>query len=192
MHALLFEVLPNPGHEPRYFDHVNRLKPALEKHDGLVWLDRFRSLSNPKKLLSHQLWRDEKVIAGWRQDKQHKAVQQAGREVHFEDYRIRVAALVMRIEAQTRTRFEPEVPGNKRAVMVVSGDAAFKQQLSDPFQSINREGMFVEIQGADDDLTLEKRLDEFAFMPGFSDGFVAVTLRDYSMHNRAEVPVDAA
>lgn len=94
MYALFFEVRPKPGHLPHYFEHVERLRPALARHTGLLFLDRYRSLSDEAVLLSHQHWRDEAAILGWRRDSLHLQSQQAGRYQHFADYRIRVASLV--------------------------------------------------------------------------------------------------
>jgi hypothetical protein len=41
--GLFFEVAPNPGHSNHYFSYVEKLKPELEKHDGLIWLNRYRA-----------------------------------------------------------------------------------------------------------------------------------------------------
>ena len=64
MLALLFEVTPKPDGTQRYLDIAGRLKPALEKHDGFLFIDRYRSLSRPDTILSHSLWRDEASLAG--------------------------------------------------------------------------------------------------------------------------------
>ena len=90
MHGLFFEMRPKPGHMAHYFAHVDRLKPVLARHHGMVFLDRYRPLDDAEALLSHQLWADEAAIAAWRADPTHRASQAAGRRVHFEDYRIRV------------------------------------------------------------------------------------------------------
>ena len=88
--GLFFEVVPNPGHLSHYFDYVEKLKPELEKHIGLIWLYRYRALFDDHCLLSHQLWDSEKSLENWRQNKLHRLAQKAGIEKHFRDYRIRV------------------------------------------------------------------------------------------------------
>ena len=88
--GLFFEVVPNPGHLSHYFDYVEKLKPELEKHKGLIWLNRYRALFDDHCLLSHQLWDSEKSLENWRQNKLHRLAQKAGIEKHFRDYRIRV------------------------------------------------------------------------------------------------------
>ena len=91
MHGLFFDVQPKPGHMPHYFDHVNRLKPILAAHAGLMFLDRYQPRDDAGALLSHQLWADEQAIAAWRAESTHRASQAAGRRIHFDGYRIRVA-----------------------------------------------------------------------------------------------------
>ena len=67
MQAVFFEVQPYPGHMGHYFEHVDRLRPVLTQHDGMVWIDRFRPIGRDDALLSHQLWRDETAMpaGGW-------------------------------------------------------------------------------------------------------------------------------
>src|SRR5258706_114401 len=94
MLALLFEVTPKPDGTQRYLDIAGRLKPALEKHDGFLFIDRYRSLSRPDTILSHSLWRDEAALAAWRAFEPHHHAQLAGREKVFADYRLRIADVV--------------------------------------------------------------------------------------------------
>ena len=68
MRALLFEVLPRPDHEGHYFDRAAELKQVLERHAGLLFLDRYRSQSRPGLILSHSLWQDEEALVAWRRD----------------------------------------------------------------------------------------------------------------------------
>ena len=88
--GLFFEVVPNPGHLDHYFLYVEKLKPELEKHEGLIRLNRYRALLDDKSLLSHQLWDSEKSLGNWRQNKMHRLAQKAGIKTHFNDYRIRI------------------------------------------------------------------------------------------------------
>ena len=88
--GLFFEVVPNPGHLNHYFSYVEKLKPELEKHGGLIRLNRYRALLDDQSLLSHQLWDNEKSLENWRQNKKHREAQKAGIKTHFKDYRIRI------------------------------------------------------------------------------------------------------
>ena len=64
--GLFFEVTPHLGHSNHYFSYVEKLKPELAKHPGLVWLNRYQTLSDDCSLLSYQLWENEKSIENWR------------------------------------------------------------------------------------------------------------------------------
>ena len=94
MHVVIFEVEPEAGREQDYLDIAARLRPELEKIDGFISIERFRSLSQEAKILSLSFWRDEEAVARWRQQEQHQAAQRAGRDRIFRDYRIRVAAVM--------------------------------------------------------------------------------------------------
>lgn len=82
------------GHSEHYFCYVEKLKPELAKHAGLMWLNRYQGLSDDCSLLSYQLWDNEKSIESWRNNKMHRLAQEAGIRAHFKDYRIRVGERV--------------------------------------------------------------------------------------------------
>jgi heme-degrading monooxygenase HmoA len=94
MYAVIFEVEPEPGRLQDYLDIAARLRPYLEKVDGFISIERFKSLSQDGKILSLSFWRDEQAIARWREQEQHHVAQRTGRDRIFRDYRIRVAAVV--------------------------------------------------------------------------------------------------
>ena len=92
--GLFFEVTPHLGHSEHYFSYVEKLKPELAKHSGLVWLNRYQTLADDCSLLSYQLWENEESIENWRNNKMHRLAQEAGIKAHFKDYRIRVGRRV--------------------------------------------------------------------------------------------------
>ena len=92
--GLFFEVTPHQGHLKHYFSYVEKLQPELAKHSGLALLNRYQTLSDDCSLLSYQLWKNEKSIESWRNNKTHRLAQEAGIKVHFKDYRIRVGERV--------------------------------------------------------------------------------------------------
>jgi heme-degrading monooxygenase HmoA len=94
MHAVIFEVEPEPGRRQDYLDIAARLRPELEMIDGFISIERFESLTNPGKILSLSFWRDEASVVRWRGHQEHRAAQRAGRSGIFRDYRLRVAAVV--------------------------------------------------------------------------------------------------
>jgi heme-degrading monooxygenase HmoA len=94
MYAVIFEVEPEAGRVQDYLDIAARLRPELEKIDGFISIERFKSLSQEGKILSLSFWRDEEAIARWRQQEQHQVAQRAGRDRIFRDYRIRVATVL--------------------------------------------------------------------------------------------------
>src|SRR5688572_8780394 len=94
MIAVIFEAVPNPGRKEAYLDAAARLKPLLEKMDGFISIERFESLTQPGKILSLSIWRDEEAVRQWRNVEEHRRIQSAGRQSIFADYRLRVAQVL--------------------------------------------------------------------------------------------------
>ncbi|CNI37984.1 MULTISPECIES: antibiotic biosynthesis monooxygenase [Yersinia] len=94
MIAVIFEVEPAEGEYNTYLEYAATLKSLLEQIDGFISVERFQSLSHPKKLLSLSFWRDEDAVKKWRNIEQHRIAQAAGREGVFSGYRLRVATVV--------------------------------------------------------------------------------------------------
>ena len=69
------------------------LAHLLHGVDGFVSVERFRSLADPRKLLSLSFWRDEDALARWRNTEAHRRAQALGRGTVFEDYRLRIAVV---------------------------------------------------------------------------------------------------
>ncbi|MFZ2651089.1 MAG: antibiotic biosynthesis monooxygenase [Burkholderiaceae bacterium] len=94
MIAVIFEVVPRQGQRDAYLGAAADLGRHLQEADGFVSIERFESLSQPGKLLSLSIWRDEEALRRWRNLEPHRRAQAAGREHIFEDYRLRVAAVI--------------------------------------------------------------------------------------------------
>jgi heme-degrading monooxygenase HmoA len=114
MHAVIFEVEPAPGQLDAYLDIAASLRPELEKIDGFISIERFKSLSNEGKILSLSFWRDEAAIRRWREHRQHHAAQLAGRDRVFADYRLRVAAVVRDYGMNERDEAPQAMPARAR------------------------------------------------------------------------------
>jgi heme-degrading monooxygenase HmoA len=102
MIAVIFEVEPHPDKKSGYLDAAARLRPLLDDVDGFVSIERFESLTQPGKILSLSIWRDEEAVRQWRNVEAHRQVQRAGRQSIFKDYRLRVAHVVRDYGMQAR------------------------------------------------------------------------------------------
>jgi heme-degrading monooxygenase HmoA len=172
MHALFFDMQPKAGHMPHYFAHVDRLRPLLAAHPGLLYLERFRPLDKPDAILSHQHWADEAAIRAWRCDGTHRESQAAGRAVHFEQYRIRVG---------------PEITPEGAGRFVVAAYGAAAAGTGRVHESVTRPGRFLTLADAAQGdaavaLAAEARAD------GAEDVRIFAVSRDYSLTDRAEAP----
>ncbi|MFA6116640.1 MAG: antibiotic biosynthesis monooxygenase [Sphingomonas sp.] len=121
MIAVIFEVRPADGQKARYLDLAAALRPELEAIDGFVSIERFESLAEPGKLLSLSFFRDEAAVAAWRNRPAHRATQKLGRDSVFEDYRLRIAAVVRDYGMSERD----EAPDDSRAAFSPAASAPF-------------------------------------------------------------------
>jgi heme-degrading monooxygenase HmoA len=108
MIAVIFEVQPRPGKRDAYLNTAARLKPALESMDGFISVERFESLTQPGKILSLSIWRDEDAVRAWRNLEEHRRAQEAGRQSIFQDYRLRVAAVIRDYGMNDREQAPPD------------------------------------------------------------------------------------
>ena len=91
MIAVIFEVTPKDGKKDHYLDIAAGLKPLLTEIDGFISVERFQSLTDPRKMLSVSFFENEEALEQWRNVSAHREGQSVGREEIFEDYRIRIA-----------------------------------------------------------------------------------------------------
>ncbi|WP_091846853.1 antibiotic biosynthesis monooxygenase family protein [Palleronia pelagia] len=191
MHCLFFEVRPKLGHLVHYFEHVERLRPALSQHEGLEYIERFTSLTEPDLLLSHQLWRDEDAIIAWRKDVQHRQSQTAGRKVHFADYRIRVGRRILhwRAAAENGPAFFRGDPGrNASYVVALYGSSLGRRAAYTSFESVTRKGRLISLFSTTDLETAEAALTAAISRRGLDEAAVFSIHRDYGMMERAQAP----
>lgn len=112
MIAVIFEVTPHPGGRQTYLDLAAALRSPLDAVDGFVSIERFQSLTDPRKILSLSFWRDEAAVAAWRAVEAHREAQIAGRGGLFADYRLRIASVVRDYGLRERG----EAPEDSRAI----------------------------------------------------------------------------
>ncbi|RCS24429.1 antibiotic biosynthesis monooxygenase [Phyllobacterium salinisoli] len=95
MIAVIFEVWPaDDTRRAQYLDIAAELRDELLGIDGFISIERFQSLNEPGKLLSLSFWRDEEAVKQWRNLPAHRIAQAKGRNSVFEDYRLRIAAVL--------------------------------------------------------------------------------------------------
>jgi heme-degrading monooxygenase HmoA len=94
MIAVIFEVWPKPGHRQQYLDLAAELRPLLAEIDGFISIERFESLTEPGKILSLSVFRDEAAVAAWRNLDAHRRAQVRGRAEVFAAYRLRIAGVI--------------------------------------------------------------------------------------------------
>jgi heme-degrading monooxygenase HmoA len=169
MFGLFFEVIPLDGHAPRYFELAAALKPELERNGGVLFIDRYTSMDRPDVVLSHSWWESEQALIRWREHTQHRAIQRAGREQHFRDYRIRIAVL---------TDHPSQVVTPARCMWASYYDAEpIEHDGGELYRSVYREGKFL-VVGDGVPVKQDRSKDTRTFE----------TIRDYTMHERAEAP----
>lgn len=110
MYAVIFEVEPKPGRKQDYLDIAAALRPALEKIDGFISVERFQSLANEGKILSLSFWRDAEAVKRWREHEQHHRAQLKGRAEVFADYRISVVEVARQYGMHDRAQAPQEMP----------------------------------------------------------------------------------
>jgi len=94
MIAVIFEVWPADGRKDDYLQLAAALRVELERAEGFVSIERFQSLTDPKKLLSLSFWRDEEAVRKWRNNARHRQSQAAGRGGIFAEYRLRIGEVL--------------------------------------------------------------------------------------------------
>ena len=158
--GLFFEVTPNLGHSKHYFSYVEKLRPELVKHSGLVWLNRYQTLSDDCSLLSYQLWENEKSIENWRNNKMHRLAQEAGIKVHFKDYRIRVGERVsLWLQGETSKLNNGSIAKSSSLLLCVQSDAPISQ---DSYAKLGFfESVYCEISDSNQFVTLVRPIDLF-------------------------------
>ena len=168
MIGLFFEVNPLDGHASRYFELAAFLKPELERSGGVLFADRYVSVDRPNIILSHQWWADEESLVRWREHTQHRAIQRAGREKHFKDYRLRIGPAIDPLRAASAAR----------GVWISYHDAEpAAPVVGELFKSVYQEGKFL-VLSEQAPTVQDASADRKAF---------EIT-RDYTMYERTEAP----
>ena len=111
MIAVIFEVEPAEGRVDDYLAIAAAMREELVKQPGFISVERFRSITDPSKLLSLSFWENEEAVRNWRCHAGHRGAQAAGRGGVFAGYRLRVAA-VLRDYGMTERRDQAPADSN--------------------------------------------------------------------------------
>jgi heme-degrading monooxygenase HmoA len=112
MIAVIFEVWPKRAHREDYLAEAKKLRAFLESIDGFISIERFESLSEPGKILSLSFFENEDAVEAWRNTVEHRKAQALGRSKLFDDYRLRIAAILRDYGMNDRA----QVPKDSRAL----------------------------------------------------------------------------
>lgn len=91
MIAMIFEYWLNEEHLNDYRQHSMLLRTLVNEIDGFISIERYRSESDPGKILALGFFRDEEAVQTWRNLPEHRRAQALGRQLFYTDYRLRMA-----------------------------------------------------------------------------------------------------
>jgi heme-degrading monooxygenase HmoA len=156
MFVVIFEVQPRADRWDDYLETAGLLRPDLERIDGFIDNERYRSERDERRILSLSTWRDEKAVVRWRAHGRHHLVgQHRGRSEIFDDYRLRVGEVTADTHppdgaSVTEMRFDETEVGAATAVTITQfGGAGEEVEPAGPlpelveqerYESINRPG----------------------------------------------------
>jgi heme-degrading monooxygenase HmoA len=206
MFAVLFEVQPRPERWNDYLETARMLRPELERIEGFVDNERFRSQRTEGRLLSLSTWRDEKALIRWRtQATHHTRGQKPGREEIFADYHLRVGEITAdskppKDASLREQRFDDTEVGVAKVAAISELGAAEAAAVTFPALAADAPGLvdqewFESITGEGKRLLLTSWLDAAsaerwaaqAAGSGVRTRQVRI-IRDYGMRDRREAP----
>lgn len=167
----------------------------MDAMGGCLFIDRFKSLSRKNLLLSYQVWQDEGSHVAWRVDPKHHTVQETGRERVFDDYRIRIAQILLE-ERADRDAWRPERltpyndPRRRAPTFVVASESSGPtlsietSWRSEVFESVYRPGIFarlIDVRTAEEGARLGLQILQD---PTAEYVRVFQVMRDYGMFDR--------
>lgn len=91
---VLFEVKVKEEGVNAYLALAAGLKEELERAEGFIRAERFKSLVNEGKILSLSVWESEKAVEKWRNTVKHRMSQRQGHDSLFESYTLSVASKI--------------------------------------------------------------------------------------------------
>ena len=92
MIVCIIEFGVRPGQEAEHQRLLAELLAKVATIDGFVSKEAFQSRSDPAKVITISLWRDQAALDRWNADPDHIAAMAAGKTI-FSRYRIQVAEI---------------------------------------------------------------------------------------------------
>jgi len=192
MFAVIFEVQPKPDRWEQYLDLAKQLRPELERIDGFIENERFRSQRTEGRLLSLSIWSDEKAVIRWRTHALHHAMQEKGRFEVFRDYHLRVGEITADSQPSVgqqllQQRFDSTAVGAAKAVTLTEGEVPVPPEDgmhdAECYESITTPGKRLLLVSWRDAAAAE------AWQPPASARHRQVRIiRDYGLADRREAP----
>jgi len=192
MFAVIFEVRPKADRWEQYLGLARQLRPELERIDGFIENERFRSQRTEGRLLSLSIWADEKAVIRWRTHAMHHGVQEQGRFEVFEDYHLRVGEITADTQLPPgrtlmQLRFDVTEVGAAKVVSIADGNelppAPDGAHDAEAYQSITTPGKQLLLVSWRDAASA----DEWRPPPSARYRSVRV-IRDYGLQDRREAP----
>ena len=194
IYGLFFEVQPKPGQRRAYFDHVDKLKPVLNQHEGLLWIQRYQSIDVPDLILSHQYWASEAALVAWRRNQEHRYSQTQGIKKIFANYRIRVGP---RIWSWSDENHSKELPWDQNSftncILTLRKSGDMVDELDDA--SVTLTGRYVSLTSKGQELityacdSLTEVLISKIFQSGAERADLFLTERDDGLFDRSGAPL---
>ncbi len=192
MFAVIFEVQPRSERWDQYLELAKVLRPELEKIQGFIDNERFRSQRTEGRLLSLSIWADEKAVVRWRTHAMHHGAQEKGRFEVFEDYHLRVGEITTDTnlppgKALEQQRLDETEVGAAKLVSICEGEAipeppGFGVHDAELYESITAPGKLLRLVSWRDPAAAE------AWQPNSVRHRRVRVIRDYGMADRREAP----
>jgi heme-degrading monooxygenase HmoA len=106
--AVIFEFTAAEGRFPDYKALAEGLSDEVRNVDGFLSIERFQSISDPKRFVSLSFWRDEEAVRTWRNLQKHREAQAKGRGGIFSEYRLRVCTVLRDYTMRSRGEAPPD------------------------------------------------------------------------------------
>ncbi len=99
---VLFEVKVKEEGVKAYLTLAAELKAELERSEGFIRSERFKSIVDEGNILSLSVWESEEAVEKWRNTVKHRMSQRHGHDSLFECYTLTVASKIRSYTLKSR------------------------------------------------------------------------------------------
>ncbi len=82
-----------PGVEEKFREALQRMLAKVEQVDGYLGEDACQSVQDTEMFITISYWRDREALKTWREESEHREVQQFGRDEIFSWFEIQITEL---------------------------------------------------------------------------------------------------